>query len=101
MEKTMFWVRQIDPENTPKAVAEIFNLNSADFWRKVENDVVKQGYESPYAFGKKLRELIGDDNAPIFKFFDGPIAFLGGKYIYFAIDEYREKIAFYNPKGSK
>jgi len=28
--------------------------------------IVPEGYESPYRFGKRLREMVGDHDAPIF-----------------------------------
>lgn len=50
-----------------RVAAEITGKPYQDAWAASEI-VVTEGYESPYVFGRKLRELVDDDNATVFRF---------------------------------
>lgn len=50
-----------------RIAAEIAGKTYRDAWAASEI-VVTEGYESPYVFGRKLREMVDDHNATVFRF---------------------------------
>lgn len=50
-----------------RVAAQITELTYGEAWANAEI-VVDEGYESPYRFGRELREHVGDPNAPVFRF---------------------------------
>jgi len=56
-----------------RRVYEKTNPNWNDGSEHFAETIVKEGYESPYAFGKALRTLVKNDNATIYasKIYDG------------------------------
>lgn len=50
-----------------RIAAEVTGKSFQDAWTASEV-VVTEGYESPYLFGRKLRGMVGDDNATVFRF---------------------------------
>lgn len=50
-----------------RIAAEVTSKSFQNAWTMSEI-VVSEGYESPYLFGRKLRELVDDHNATVFRF---------------------------------
>jgi hypothetical protein len=90
-----FWMIEIDDHDTAlAAIREALTpeqLVAPDWHRQwaATEIIVDEGYESPYQFGRLLRQMMDDDNAVIFRY--------NPRRIYFAMATGSNRVAYYDP----
>jgi len=98
-----FWTIEAQPgdDATPAGFAGAvmtrgLGASSHREWAHTEI-VVDEGYESPYRFGRLLRQLVGDDNAIIFRYTHSTGSGQAPTRIYFTLSNHTGRAAFYDP----